>query len=50
MSAREERCVRMRYGLGTNTTHSLDEIALQFTVSANEIQNFIKNGFKKLRI
>ena len=50
MSPREERCVRMRYGLGTNTTHSLDEIALQFTVSVNEIQNFIKNGFKKLRI
>jgi len=50
MTPREQRCVRMRYGIGMNTTHSLDEIAKSFDVSANEIKNYISKGFKSIKI
>ena len=50
MTARQERCVRLRYGYGTNTTHTLNEIAKQFEVSAEEIKKNIFDGFKSIGI
>ena len=50
MTPREQRCVRMRYGIGMNTTHSLDEIAKQFDVTAEEIKNYISKGFMSIKV
>ena len=50
MTPRQQRCVRMRYGYGMNTTHSLDEIATQFEVTSEEIKKNIFDGFKSIKI
>ncbi len=50
MTPRQQRCIRMRYGYGMNTTHSLDEIAMQFEVTSEEIKKNIFDGFKSIKI
>ena len=50
MTPRQQRCVRMRYGYGMNTTHSLDQIATQFEVTSEEIKKNIFDGFKSIKI
>ena len=34
LTPREERVLRMRFGLGLNTDHTLEEVGLQFSVSS----------------
>ena len=50
MTARQQRCVRMRYGYDMNTSHSLDEIAMQFEVTSEEIKKHVFDGFKSIKI
>ena len=50
MTARQQRCVHMRYGYGMNTSHSLDEIAMQFKVTSEEIKKHVFEGFKSIKI
>ena len=50
MTPREQRCVRMRYGIGMNDNYSLDDIAKNFDVSADEIKNYISKGFKTIKL
>ena len=50
MTPREQRCVRMRYGIGMNTTHSLDEIAKSFEITAKDIKSHISKGFKSIKV
>ena len=50
MTPRQERCVRMRYGYDMNTSHSLDEIAMQFEVTSEEIKKHVFDGFKSIKI
>ena len=50
MTPRQQRCVRMRYGYGMNTSHSLDEIAMQFEVTSEEIKKHVFEGFKSIKI
>ena len=50
MTPRQQRSIRMRYGYGMNTTHSLDQIATQFEVTSEEIKKNIFDGFKSIKI
>jgi DNA-directed RNA polymerase sigma subunit (sigma70/sigma32) len=35
LTPREERVLRMRFGIGMNTDHTLEEVGRQFSVSAS---------------
>jgi hypothetical protein len=37
-SAREERVLRMRFGIGMNTDHTLEEVGQQFSVTRERIR------------
>ena len=50
MNARHERCIRMRYCLGMNSSHSLKELAVQFGVDKNNIKEYILEGFKNIKL
>ena len=50
MSARKERIFRMRYNLGMNSSHSLEEISKQFEVSCDEVKDQLIEGFIKLNL
>jgi|TARA_Y100000031_G_scaffold38702_1_gene43539 RNA polymerase primary sigma factor len=49
LSPREERILRMKYGIGKTTKHSLSEIGLQFSQSENEIKKIVTNAEKKIK-
>ena len=38
LTAREERVLRMRFGIGTNTDHTLEEVGQQFSVTRERIR------------
>ena len=40
----------MRYRLGMNTTHSLDEISIQFEEHPEQIKGYILDGLENIRI
>ena len=50
MSARRERIFRMRYNLGMNSSHSLEEMAIQFEVSCDEIKQEISEGLINFKL
>jgi RNA polymerase primary sigma factor len=49
LSPREERVLRMRFGLGLNQDHTLEEVGLQFSVTRERIRQIEAKALRKLR-
>jgi RNA polymerase primary sigma factor len=49
LTAREERIVRMRFGLGMNTDHTLEEVGQQFSVTRERIRQIEAKAIRKLK-
>ena len=49
LSPREERIVRMRFGIGTSAEHTLAEVGQQFSVSRERIRQIEAKALRKLR-
>jgi RNA polymerase primary sigma factor len=49
LTPREERIVRMRFGLGTNSDHTLEEVGLQFSVTRERIRQIEAKALRKLK-
>ncbi len=48
LSEKEEKIVRMRYGFGNSTVHTLDEIGNKFGVTRERIRQIEKSAIKKI--
>lgn len=48
LSEKEEEIVRMRYGFGNTTVHTLDEIGTKFGVTRERIRQIEKSALKKI--
>jgi RNA polymerase primary sigma factor len=49
LNPREERILRMRFGIGVNTNHTLEEVGLQFSVTRERIRQIEAKALRKLR-
>jgi RNA polymerase primary sigma factor len=49
LSPREERIVRMRFGLGMNSDHTLEEVGQQFSVTRERIRQIEAKALRKLK-
>jgi RNA polymerase primary sigma factor len=49
VTPREERILRMRFGIGMNKSHTLDEVGQQFTVTRERIRQIEAKALRKLR-
>jgi RNA polymerase primary sigma factor len=49
LTAREERVLRMRFGIGTNTDHTLEEVGRTFSVTRERIRQIEAKALKKLK-
>ena len=49
LTPREERVLRMRFGIGTKSDHTLAEISLQFSVSRERIRQIEAKALRKLQ-
>jgi RNA polymerase primary sigma factor len=49
LSPREEKIVRMRFGIGERSEHSLEEVARYFTLTRERIRQIEVEALKKLR-
>jgi RNA polymerase primary sigma factor len=49
LTPREERIIRMRFGIGMNTDHTLEEVGLQFSVTRERIRQIEAKALRKLR-
>ena len=49
LSAREEKVVRMRFGLEDGSEHTLEEIGLEFAVTRERIRQIEAKALRKLR-
>jgi RNA polymerase primary sigma factor len=49
LSPREERVVRMRFGIGMNTEHTLEEVGQQFSVTRERIRQIEAKALRKLK-
>ncbi len=49
LSPREERVLRMRYGIGMNSDHTLEEVGLQFAVTRERIRQIEAKALRKLK-
>ena len=49
LTPREERVLRMRFGLGMNSDHTLEEVGLQFSVTRERIRQIEAKALRKLR-
>jgi RNA polymerase primary sigma factor len=49
LSPREERIVRMRFGIGTNSDHTLEEVGQQFSVTRERIRQIEAKALRKLK-
>ncbi|MDB5368724.1 MAG: polymerase sigma factor RpoD [Roseomonas sp.] len=49
LSAREERVIRMRFGIGMNTDHTLEEVGQQFSVTRERIRQIEAKALRKLK-
>jgi RNA polymerase primary sigma factor len=49
MTPREERILRMRFGIGMNTDHTLDEVGQQFSVTRERIRQIEAKALRKLK-
>ena len=48
LTPREERVLRMRFGVGMNTDHTLEEVGLQFSVTSSRIREIEAKALRKL--
>jgi RNA polymerase primary sigma factor len=48
LTEKEEQIVRMRYGFGNNSVHTLDEIGSKFGVTRERIRQIEKSALKKI--
>ncbi len=48
-SPREERVLRMRFGIGMNTDHTLEEVGQQFSVTRERIRQIEAKALRKLK-
>ncbi|MCT4575330.1 MAG: hypothetical protein N4A43_03660, partial [Alphaproteobacteria bacterium] len=46
---REERVLRMRFGIGMNSDHTLEEVGYQFSVTRERIRQIEAKAIRKLR-
>jgi RNA polymerase primary sigma factor len=49
LTPREERIVRMRFGLGTNSDHTLEEVGQQFSLTRERIRQIEAKALRKLK-
>jgi RNA polymerase primary sigma factor len=49
LTAREERIVRMRFGLGMNSDHTLEEVGQKFSVTRERIRQIEAKALRKLK-
>jgi RNA polymerase primary sigma factor len=49
LAPREERIVRMRFGIGMNTDHTLEEVGQQFSVTRERIRQIEAKALRKLK-
>ncbi len=49
LSPREERVLRMRFGIGMNTDHTLEEVGAQFAVTRERIRQIEAKALRKLK-
>ena len=49
LTPREERVLRMRFGVGMNTEHTLEEVGLQFSVTRERIRQIEAKALRKLK-
>jgi RNA polymerase primary sigma factor len=49
LTPREERIVRMRFGLGMNSDHTLEEVGQQFSVTRERIRQIEAKALRKLK-
>ena len=45
----EERVLRMRFGIGMNTDHTLEEVGQQFSVTRERIRQIEAKALRKLK-
>ena len=46
---REERVLRMRFGIGTRSDHTLDEVGRQFSVTRERVRQIEANALRRLK-
>ena len=49
LTAREERVLRMRFGIGMNSDHTLEEVGQQFSVTRERIRQIEAKALRKLK-
>jgi RNA polymerase primary sigma factor len=49
LNPREERILRMRFGIGMNTDHTLEEVGQQFSVTRERIRQIEAKALRKLK-
>jgi RNA polymerase primary sigma factor len=49
LTPREERVLRMRFGIGLNTDHTLEEVGQQFSVTRERIRQIEAKALRKLK-
>src|SRR5258706_13751360 len=49
LTAREERVLRIRFGIGMNTDHTLEEVGQQFSVTRERIRQIEAKALRKLK-
>jgi RNA polymerase primary sigma factor len=49
LTAREERVLRMRFGIGMNTDHTLEEVGKKFSVTRERIRQIEAKALRKLK-
>jgi RNA polymerase primary sigma factor len=49
LSPREERVLRMRFGIGESTDHTLEEVGQNFEVTRERIRQIEAKALRKLR-
>ena len=48
LTPREERVLRMRFGIGMNSDHTLEEVGQQFSVTRERIRQIEAKALRKL--
>ena len=49
LTPREERVLRMRFGIGMNTDHTIEEVGQQFRVTRERIRQIEAKALRKLK-
>ena len=49
LTPREEKIIRMRFGIGTGTEHTLEEVGLKFSVNRERIRQIEAKAIRKLK-